>query len=202
MLVWRGGKAERMGTLILARLAAPFGMWETHAPHPLPDTPDSMAAFHLDWQQCRGSQAFPTALGFTPQALQGPAGNLALVDLRRGVEQARYLWAGPNLVKLYGASLTGRLLSQCYRGQALADVRAAYQRMLDQQGPVFSDRRFRIFGEKLGYHRLLLPLLDERGKVGFAMLLLLPKGNLKSSVDWRPYEIELELAEALRSESR
>lgn len=202
MLARKGGKAKRMGTLILARLAAPFGMWETHAPQPLPDTPDSMVALHLDWQQSRGDQAFPTLPVFTSQALKGPAGHLALVDLRRGVDQARYLWAGPNLVKLYGASLTGRLLSQCYRGQALLDVRDAYRRMLDQQGPVFSDRRFRIFGEKLGYHRLLLPLLDEREKVGFAMLMLLPKGNLKSSVDWRPYEIELELAEALRPESR
>lgn len=191
-----------MGTLILTRLAAPFGMWETHALDPLPTTPDVMTGLREHWRECAGDQPFPHALDFTPVALRAMAGYLALVDLRPGVDQARYLWAGPDLVRLFGAPLTGRLLSQCYSGQTLREVRDAYHRMLDQGGPVFSDRRFRVFQEKLGYHRLLLPLLDERGAVGFAMLMLLPKGNLRSSLDWRLLEMELDLATAIRSDGR
>ncbi len=146
-----------MGTVILTRLAAPFGMWETHAPEPLDHTPDSMVELRDQWRECGGGKAVPRALDFTPVALRRLAGDLAPVDLRPGVDQARYLWAGPNLVQLFGSPLTGRLLSQCYSGQTLREVRDAYRRMLSMGGPVFSDRRFRIFSEKLGYHRLLLP---------------------------------------------
>ncbi|MFY8095013.1 MAG: PAS domain-containing protein [Niveispirillum sp.] len=188
-----------MGTVILTRLAAPFGMWETHAPDPLDHTPDEMVDLRDQWRECRDGQAIPRALDFTPLALRRLAGNLAVVDLRLGVDQARYLWAGPNLVQLFGGPLTGRLLSQCYSGQILQEVRDAYRRMLTMSGPVFSDRRFRVFSEKLGYHRLLLPLLDDRGEIGFAMLMLLPRGGLRSAVEWRGLEMELDLANALRS---
>lgn len=191
-----------MGMLIFSRLAAPFGMWETHAGEPLQDTPDLMVELRDQWRECAAGPAIPRALDFTPVALRSIANNLALVDLRLGVEQARYLWAGQGLVKLFGSPLTGKLLSQCYKGQTLAEVRDAYRRMLELGGPVFSDRRFRVFTEKLGYHRLMLPLLDDTGEVGFAMLMILPKGNLRSSMDWRCLEMELDLVEALRSTER
>ncbi len=191
-----------MGMLIFSRLAAPFGMWETHAGEPLQDTPDMMAELRDAWRECAAGPAIPRALDFTPVALRSIANNLALVDLRLGVEQARYLWAGQGLVKLFGSPLTGKLLSQCYSGKTLAEVRDAYRRMLELGGPVFSDRRFRVFTEKLGYHRLMLPLLDDTGEVGFAMLMILPKGNLRTASDWRCLEMELDLVEALRSTER
>lgn len=191
-------RGRGMGTLILARMAAPFGMWETHSDVPAPDMPAAMTDLYAAWKQAAGPESHPRAVDFVPRALQSMAPNLALVDLRRGVEQGRYLWAGPNLAKLFGSSLTGRLLSQCYRGQALKDVKQAYQRLLSANAPVFSDRRFRVFSEKLGYHRLLLPLLDDHDRVGFAMLMLVPKGQLRAASDWRPLEIELELVEMLR----
>lgn len=187
-----------MGTVILSRLAAPFGMWETHGLNPLDQTPDTMVELRDQWHECAGGRAIPRALDFTPVALRSLAGNLAVVDLRTGVDQARYLWAGPNLVQLFGSPLTGRLLSQCYSGQILREVRDAYHRMLLAASPVFSDRRFRVFREKLGYHRLLLPLLDDRGEIGFAMLMLLPKGGLRCATEWRVLEMELDLANALR----
>lgn len=188
-----------MGTVILTRLAAPFGMWETHAPEPLDHTPDTMVELRDQWRECRGGQGIPRALDFTPVALRSLAGNLAVIDLRQGVDHARYLWAGPNLVQLFGSPLTGRFLSQCYSGQTLQEVRDAYHRMLAMAGPVFSDRRFRVFSERLGYHRLLLPLLDDHGEIGFAMLMLLPKSGLRFAADWRVLEMELDLANALRS---
>lgn len=190
-----------MGTLIFTRLAAPFGMWETHSDQPLAETPDAMVALAAQWRDCSGQdQPIPKALDFTPVALRGMAGNMALVDLRRGVEPARYLWAGANLVTLFGEPLTSKLLCQCYSGQTLREVRDAYRRMLAARGPVFSDRRFRVFRQKLGYHRLLLPLLDEKGEIGFALLMLLPKGRLRASVEWRVLELELDLARALMTD--
>lgn len=191
-----------MGMLIFSRLAAPFGMWETHAVEPFQDTPDIMVDLRDQWQECASSPKIPRALDFTPVALRSVAHNLALVDLRLGVEQARYLWAGQGLVKLFGAPLTGKLLSQCYSGPTLAEVRDAYRRMVELGGPVFSDRRFRVFTEKLGYHRLILPLLDDTGEIGFAMLMILPKGNLHSASDWRYLEMELDLVEVLRGTER
>ncbi len=191
-----------MGMLIISRLAAPFGMWETHAGEPLQDTPDMMVELRDQWRECATGTSIPRALDFAPVALRSIANNLALVDLRLGVDQARYLWAGQGLVKLFGAPLTGKLLSQCYNGSTLAEVREAYRRMLHLGRPVFSDRRFRVFKEKLGYHRLMLPLLDDTGKIGFAMLLILPKGNLRAASDWRCLEMELDLIAALRSTER
>ena len=191
-----------MGMLIFSRLAAPFGMWETHAVEPLQDTPDIMVDLRDQWRECTDGPAIPRALDFTPVALRSVAHNLALVDLRLGVEQARYLWAGQGLVKLFGAPLTGKLLSQCYSGPTLTEVRDAYRRLLELGCPVFSDRRFRVFTEKLGYHRVMLPLLDDTGEIGFAMLMILPKGNLHSASDWRYLEMELDLVEALRSTER
>ncbi|WP_165771945.1 PAS domain-containing protein [Niveispirillum lacus] len=163
------------------------------------DTPDMMVTLCDHWRSCSSGSEIPQAMDFTPVALRNMAGNLALVDLRLGVDHARYLWAGPKLVELFGSPLTGRLLSHCYSGQTLKEVREAYRRMLSVAGPVFSDRRFRVFRKKLGYHRLLLPLLDDRHEIGFAMLMLLPKGELRSAAEWRVLEMELDLAQALRS---
>lgn len=191
-----------MGTLIFTRMAAPFGMWETHSEQPLAETPEAMIALGAQWRDgCGQGRPIPKALDFTPVALRGMAGNMALVDLRRGVDQARYLWAGPNLVSLFGEGLTGKLLSQCYSGQILREVRDAYRRMLAARGPIYSDRRFRVFRQKLGYHRLLLPLLDEKGEIGFALLMLLPKGRLRSAVEWRVLELELDLTRALLADA-
>lgn len=192
-----------MGTLIFTRLATPFGMWETHSDQPQPQTPDAMVALGRAWQErTTPDQPIPRALDFTPVALRGAAGHLALVDLRQGVGQGRYLWAGSHLVTLFGGPLTGKLLSQCYSGPILQDVRDAYQRMVTARGPIFSDRRFRVFREKLGYHRLLLPLLDEKGEIGFALLMLMPKGQLRAAVDWRVLELELDLVRTLGATAR
>lgn len=191
-----------MGLLIISRLAAPFGMWETHDIDPLADTPQTLVMLRDHWQEHSMKGVIPRALDFTPVALRQLAGHVALIDLRAGIDLARYLWAGPALVELFGATLTGRLLSQCYGGRTLTEVRDSYRRMLEMKSPVFSDRRFRVFSRKLGYHRLLLPLLDDNGKIGFAILALLPKGDLRSAQEWRPLELELELNAALRDSDR
>ena len=54
-----------MGTLILTRLAAPFGMWETHSAQPFAETPDAMVALCTQWREsCRNGQSIPKALDF------------------------------------------------------------------------------------------------------------------------------------------
>lgn len=195
-------KANPKGNLIFTRLAAPFGMWETHSGQPFAQTPDAMVALSAAWQHgATADKPIPRALDFTPVALRGAASSLALVDLRQGLAPARYLWAGSHLVSLFGGPLIGKRLNECYGGQTLREVREAYQRMIDARGPVFSDRRFRVFRKKLGDHRLLLPLLDERGEIGLALLMLIPKGQLRAAVDWRVLELELDLVRTLTGTS-
>lgn len=188
-----------MSNLILARLAAPFGMWETHSTLPQDETPSPLCRLHAVWRANAKDGTHPIVTAFLPDLLQVlPSGHLALVDLRRGVERARYVWAGTALVRLFGSALAGRLLSECYSGQVLLEVYDAYRRMQAENGPVFSHRRFRVFEEKLGYHRLLLPLADESGRPGYAMLMIIPKAGLKEAADWRPLEVEVELINLFR----
>jgi hypothetical protein len=192
-----------MGSLVMARLAAPFGMWERHAVEPDEETPQSIRDLYEQWTLCaKVSGRHPKALTFVPIALKHQPSHLALVDLRRGMSQAKYLWAGPGLTRLFGSALTGKSLAQCYHGQTLRDVEAAYERLLNDDKPLFTSRQFRVFNEKLGYDRLILPLMDEFENVGYGMLMIAPKSGIVAASDWRPIAIEVELMSILEQESQ
>lgn len=187
--------------LVFARFAGNFGMWETHGAAPHPACPDLLVGLHGLWaaraRPGRHPDVGTLALDRLPRGL---ADHCAVVDLRWGIPQARYTHVGTTLVKLYGAPLAGRHLSAAYSGTVLAEVRAAYARLLDIDGPLFTERTFRVFDAKLGYHRLLLPLSGEGHPVSHALLGLVPKGNVRSAIDWRTLEAELALADLVGEE--
>ncbi|QJE71837.1 hypothetical protein HHL28_00765 [Aerophototrophica crusticola] len=187
--------------LVFARFAGNFGMWETHGTTPHADCPAMLVGLHGLWaakaRPGRHADADALALDRLPRAL---ADHCALVDLRWGIPQARYTHVGNTLVKLYGAPLAGRHLSAVYSGNVLAEVRGAYARLMEADGPLFTERTFRVFDAKLGYHRLLLPLSGEGRRVSHALLGLVPKGNVRSAIDWRTLEAELALADLVGEE--
>lgn len=197
----KGARLPGKAVLVFARFASNFGMWETHGATPHPTCPDLLAGLHGLWAQAARPGRHPDADTLALDRLpRGMAEHCAVVDLRWGIRQARYTHVGGTLARLYGAPLAGRHLSAVYAGTVLVEVRAAYARLLDADGPLFTERTFRVFDAKLGYHRLLLPLSSPGWRVSHALLGLVPKGNVRSAIDWRTLEAELALADLVGEE--
>ena len=134
----------------------------------------------------------PWLARFDPKAMGKSVRNIALVDVSDGVAEARYRLVGSSLTRLYGSDLTGKRIADCYSGTVLAEVQAAYAKVIAERWPLYSTREFHLFGRSFGYRRLLLPLSRDGEAVTHVVLGLYPaNADLVDASQWRPYEQDL-----------
>ena len=114
------------------------------------------------WQDIADGRSLPARAQFDPLKVPHLLPNLALIDLREGIDRGQFRLAGTRLRDIYRREITGLPLSEVFSGPCAAPWRAIHSRVATQahcaQGMVHGPSEGR---DHVMLHWLRLPLSDD-----------------------------------------
>ncbi len=122
------------------------------------------------WQAACAAQPVPPKTAVTPESLRRWLGDLSLVE-RVGTD-FRYRVYGSNLAQVAGFDLTGRLMSAAFPADVARFYTDQYALATRERRPLFSvnSRPLHMGVTARTWQRLVLPLSDVDGAIGFFLL--------------------------------
>jgi hypothetical protein len=87
------------------------------------------------WLQSAGERLLPARSHFDPLKVPRLLPHIGLIDLRDGVDEGSFKLAGTCLREIYGQELTGRRLSDIYRGDSAPYWRRVHGRIAETGAP-------------------------------------------------------------------
>lgn len=140
--------------------------------------------FLLDhWRALRGEAPAPPMAALDPVDLRPALGYVLLVDpVDRGAD-FRYRLYGSLIATVSGADMTGKLVSQHHASAHVVDFSfAGYLAVYRRPEPLYTLRHPARAVHTRSWERLVLPLLDERGKVGRFLVGNVPTDHLGGTI--------------------
>lgn len=133
--------------------------------------------FVLDhWNGLRGAAKAPLAATLDPVALRPALGYVMLVDPVDDGADFRYRLYGSLISSVSGTDLTGKLVSQHHASPYVVDFSfAGYLAVYRRPEPLYTFRRPARAEFTRSWERLVLPLLDDTGRVGRFLVVNVPE---------------------------
>ncbi len=140
--------------------------------------------FVLDhWQQLRGAGKAPAVASLDPVALRPALGYVMLVDPVGDGLDFRYRLYGSLIATVSGIDLTGRLVSQHHASPHVVDLSfAGYLAVYRRPEPLYTFRRPARAEFTRAWERIVLPLVDERGRVARFLVVNVPENEAGDTI--------------------
>jgi len=151
------------------------------------------------WQQSAGARMMPSRADFDPLKVPRLLPHIGLIDLRGGIDQGSFRLAGTRLRDIYGQEITGRRLSDVFRGE-----RARYwHRIHDRIATLGSPGHGVVHGPSQGRDHVVLfwlrlPLSDDGCRVDRILCLDIAApfemGSVRPEPEHYPHVLPVPLA--------
>lgn len=140
--------------------------------------------FALDhWNTLRGPAKAPAVAALDPLALRPALGYVMLVDPVDDGADFRYRLYGSLISSVSGTDLTGKLVSQHHASPYVVDFSfAGYLAVYRRPEPFYTFRQPARAEFTRSWERLVLPLLDERGRVGRFLVVNVPENAAGATI--------------------
>lgn len=132
---------------------------------------DEVFGFMIDhWRALRGRRQVPLACDLDPLDLRPALGYLTLLDVLDQGRDFRYRLYGSEVVTHTGYDLTGKLFSEINEVDSVGQVvpiffMAVCRHIVANGEPIFTIHQPRETTTKYHWHRLALPLANQRGEI-------------------------------------
>jgi hypothetical protein len=118
------------------------------------------------WIRAAGARPMPARSDLDPLNVPKLLPNLGLIDVREGVERARFRLAGTRLHEIYGQEITGKRADDIFTGETATYWQRVHARVVETRFPLCGVVR----GPALGRDHIVLfwmrlPLSDDGGAV-------------------------------------
>jgi hypothetical protein len=118
------------------------------------------------WIRVAGARPMPARSDLDPLKVPKLLPNIGLIDVREGVDRARFKLAGTRLHEIYGQEITGKRADEVFAGEIAAYWRRVHERVVETGFPIAGVVR----GPALGRDHIVLfwmrlPLSDDGGAV-------------------------------------
>lgn len=140
--------------------------------------------FVLDhWMQLRGADKAPPIATLDALALRPALGYVMLVDPVGDALDFRYRLYGSLIATVSGIDLTGKLVSHHHASPHVVDFSfAGYLAVYRRPEPLYTFRRPARAEFTRAWERIVLPLLDEDGRVGRFLVVNVPEDEAGGTI--------------------
>lgn len=118
------------------------------------------------WIRSAGARPMPARSDLDPLKVSGLLPNLGLIDVREGVDRARFRLAGTRLHEIYGHEITGKRVDELFAGEIASYWSRVHERVVETGFPLAGAVRGPAEGrDHIVLFWLRLPLSENGGSV-------------------------------------